>query len=170
MTGRDNIRLYWSLSDDDLSRLYSQAKADGALDVMAYDLAVSEDLFVLFARKAEVFGAVYGSKKDPLGFFYLTGFEGGTARIHFCLFRAGRADRLEIGRQVLAWCFETFEFQCLLGVVPEINQGAARFAENCGGLKMGKVPGFCWVDRLKRAVGGLQFLFTPPVAADQLTH
>ncbi|MDR0882572.1 MAG: hypothetical protein LBP55_08515 [Candidatus Adiutrix sp.] len=95
----------------------------------------------------------------PQGFFYLTDFEGATARIHFALYAAGRPARLALGRQVLAWCWATFELQALLGVIPGLNLGAVNYARALGGRELGRLPGYCWVARLKRAVAGRQFLF-----------
>ncbi len=156
------IKLYWEMTDEELGRIYDQARKEGALDLVAYDAAVSRDLFMLFARRAEVFGAVHGEEEIPLGFFYLNAFEGRTARMHFCFLAAGRPERREIGRTVLKWCFATFDFECLVGIVPAINRGAVAFALEAGGRRMGEIPGCCWIEKLKRTVAGVQFLFPPP--------
>ncbi len=160
--GNFDIKLYWHLTDGEFGRLYDVGQRDGVLDMVAFDTQVSRDMFILFARRTEVFGAVYDDRRVPMGFFYLTSFEGGTARLHFCNFKAARPVLAELGRLVLNWCFETFEFQSLIGIVPSFNGGAIRFAREMGGREMGRIPGACWVERLKRAVSGIQFLFLPP--------
>lgn len=161
--GKYDIKLYWHLSDEDLGRLYDIGKADGVLDLVAFDANISREMFALFAQRVEFFGAVYGGGDggEPMGFFYLTSFEGGTARLHFCNFRVARPFLAELGRLVLDWCFETFEFKSLIGIVPAFNVGAIRFAREMGGREMGRIPGMCWMERLKRAVSGIQFLFLP---------
>lgn len=162
--GKYGIKLYWHLSDEELDRLYDIGKGDGVLDIVAFDANVSREMFMMFTRRVEVFGAVY-DECIPMGFFYLTSFEGGTARLHFCNFRAARPVLAELGRLVLDWCFETLEFQSLIGIVPSFNVGAIRFAREMGGREMGRIPGVCWMERLKRAVSGIQFLFLPPKTA-----
>lgn len=156
------IRLYWELSDKELGEIYATAQAERVLDIVAYDCQVDLERFLLFARRVEVFGAVMDGDKT-MGFFYLTSFEGSTARVHFCLFEAGREYREEAGRAVLDWCFKSFEYGrlvSLIGIVPAINQGVIKYAREMGGQEMGTIPGFCWIERLKRSVGGVQFIFT----------
>lgn len=156
------IKQYHRLTDEDLAELYRLGRDCGALSVTALDFAgFDQNWFWLFARRAEVFAAVEGGPGRFVGFFYLTDLLAATARIHFCLFREGRRRRASIARDVLGWCFAAFEFQSLTGIVPVINQGAARFARECGGRELGLIPGACFVDRLRRAVGGQQFLFLP---------
>ena len=45
------------------------------------------------------------------------------------------------------------------------NRGAIDYALNLGGRLLGKIPGFCWIERLKRSVSGIQILFLPPQPA-----
>lgn len=151
----------WEMSEAELERLYEEGKADGALGLVSYDMPMTYEVFSLFARRCEVLAACYGAGSKPLGFFYLNDFEGSTARLHFCLYQAGRGDRHEIGRQALKWCFDTFKFKSLIGAVPVIYSGACDYAREMGGREMGWIPGLCWIERLKRAVGALVFIFEP---------
>lgn len=156
------IKLYWELSDEALERLYEIGRQEGVLDHALYDVSADLNLFLIFARKAEVFGSVYAQNGEEAGFFYLDSFEGSTARLHFCFFKAGRERRHEIGRQVLNWCFETFEFKCLKGLIPVINSGAIRYAGEMGGRFWGFIPGNCWLEKLRRTVAGALFIFLRP--------
>lgn len=156
------IKLYWEMSESEIERLFETARREGALDQTAYDLRVDKNLFMIFAGRAEVFGTVYDREVRPFGFFYLDSFEGSTARIHFCLFEAGRPVRHELGRLVLNWCFETFDFKCLRGVIPAINAGAVNYAREMGGSFRGLIPGSCWIERLRRTVAGAHFIFQRP--------
>jgi len=151
-----------------VDRLYEVGAVEEVLDHVIYDVRVDKNLFVIFAGRAEVFGAVYDPEDAPMGFFYLDSFEGSTSRIHFCFFKAGRGDCYEIGRQVLKWCFETFDFKCIRGIVPAANVGAIRYAHNLGGRFRGFIPGNCWIERLKRTMAGAQFIFTRSAARQGL--
>lgn len=153
------IKTQWQLSDEQLSNIYEAARREGVLGLVAFDTAVDEEGFLLFARRVEVFGSGFDDQGRPLGFFYLTSFEGSTARLHFCLLAAGRPHRQFLGRAVIDWCFKTYELESLIGVAPSINRGACQYAREMGGQEMGVIPGLCWIDRLKRSVGGVQFVF-----------
>lgn len=153
------VWLYWELSDSQLSEIYHTARREGVLDQVAFDAPVNEECFLLFARRVEVFGTSYDSEGRPVGFFYLTNFEGATARIHFCLFEAGHFHRAAVSRRVLDWCFEVFEFKALIGVIPSVNTGAIGFARKMSGLEIARIPGLCWIEKLKRSVSGVQFIF-----------
>lgn len=153
------IWLYWELSDSQLSEIYHTARREGVLDRVAFDTSVNEECFLLFARRVEVFGTTFDSENRPVGFFYLTNFEGATARIHFCLFEAGHPHRVAVGRRVLDWCFDVFEFKALIGVIPSGNAGAIGYARKMGGREIARIPGLCWMDKLKRSVSGVQFIF-----------
>jgi len=155
----DKILRYDQLNNKQLAQLYDIAKRENVLDAVAFDVAADLDLFLASVRLMTFFGAGYDSKDQPLGFFYLTNFEGSTARLHFCFFEAGRDRRLELGRWVLDWCFKAFEFKCLIGIVPVINRGAVNYARALGGYEMGIIPGICYIHRLERSVGGVQFIF-----------
>jgi len=153
------VWLYWELSDAQLSDIYHTARRENVLEQVAFDAPVNEECFLLFARRVEVFGACFDPDGRPAGFFYLTNFEGSTARIHFCLFEAGHACRATIGGRVLDWCFEVFEFKALIGIIPSTNTGAIGFARKMGGREIARIPGFCWIEKLKRSVSGVQFIF-----------
>ena len=152
------IKQYWQLSDKDIDALYDSAVAEKVLEMVAYDMPVNRELFHLFAKRAEVFAAVYDGATHQ-AFFYLSHFEGSVARLHFCFFKTGRPDRHEIGRLVLNWCFDSFDFKCLISVPPATNFGAVKYAREMGGREVGKLPGFCWIEKLKRVVDGIMFIF-----------
>ncbi len=147
-----------NLSDSQLERLYDQAKAEGIFQWLGHDWPMSETIFRLVICRAEVFTAAYEAG-EPLGFFFLTDFRGFSAQIHGCVFRASRRRRQVIGRRALDWCFDTFTLRCLLGLIPELNRPARRFAAELGGRSMGVIDGSCWMEHLKRTVDGHLFIF-----------
>ncbi|UQZ89812.1 hypothetical protein C4J81_11565 [Deltaproteobacteria bacterium Smac51] len=160
------------LSLDEVKELYEIGAADGTLDIVAYDCPrLSPGLFETFVRRLDkigFFAGVYGDQDRPVGFFFLSCFEGDTARIHFCLFNYGMERRHEIGDFVLETCFNFFKLKTLIGLVPVINQGAANYCLEMGGRKTVLIPGACWIARLRRSVGGLQYLFFPRASAKPL--
>lgn len=153
------------LSVAEIRELYQAGAADGTLNLVAYDCPeLSGDLFETFVRRLDrigFFAGVYDACARPLGFFFLSCFEGETARVHFCVFSRAAGERHELGGFVLKNIFRLFKLKSLIGVVPVINPGAARYCAEMGGARRGLIPGACWIARLRRAVGGIQFLFLP---------
>lgn len=151
------------LSSDELRELYETGAGDGTLNAVAYDCPrLDGQLFETFVRRLDrigFFAGVYDRAGQSVGFFFLSCFEGETARLHFCLFRRAAQRRHEIGDFALKHIFRLFQVKTLIGLVPVINPGAARYARAMGGQEMGLIPGACWIARLRRSVGGVQFLF-----------
>ncbi len=151
------------LSLNEVLELYHIGAADGTLNVVAYDCPrLDERLFETFVRRLGrigFFAGVYDGEGRAVGFFFLSGFEGETARVHFCIFSRAAPRRHEIGACVLENVFRLFRLKTLIGLVPVINPGAVRYCLEMGGRKTGLIPGACWIARLRRSVGGLQFLF-----------
>lgn len=154
-----------SLTPKDLEELYEAARQERMLEIIGREAdSVSWTDFLDVVRLSQLFFAGYrpGDGK-PLGFAYLSHPEGDTARVHFAMFRAGRADRLELGRRALEICF-AHPWACLVGLIPVTFAGAVQYARDLGGREMGRIPGACWMARLGRSVAGAQFLFFPPGA------
>ena len=153
-----DIKQYWDLSDDDLRQLYDQALKDELLDRVAYDAKLNRSLFPLFARRAECFcGLRAGGRWN--GFFYLSRFEGATARLHLAL--PGSAVPAAAVRQVLDWCFETFEFKSLFIVAPAGDAQAAALWPALGAERLADIPGLCWLENRKKNVPGRLFVMRP---------
>ncbi|MDR0882573.1 MAG: hypothetical protein LBP55_08520 [Candidatus Adiutrix sp.] len=60
------IKLHWQMTEAEVAELYRVGRAEGALTVVAYDARrLDLTLFEAFARRAEVFGAVYEGGYSP---------------------------------------------------------------------------------------------------------
>lgn len=160
-----DIKQYWDLSDNDIYAVYDHAAGENFLTGAVYDASLSREMFQLFARQAECFCAVLVNGGN-YGFFYLSRFEGATARLHLAL-PGGEADGLreDVGRRILDWCFSIFEFKSLLAVTPAADAEAARLWSALGAGRLSEVPGLCWLEQKKRSVPGALFLLMrePPL-------
>ena len=148
-----DIRQYWDLSDEDIQAVYDQAERGKLLDRAAYDVGLNRKLFHFFARRAECFCAVYAEKRLA-GFFYLSRFEGATARLHLALAAAPDGVRQDLARQALDWCFSTFDFKSLFIVAPAGDAEAAELWTSLGAQTLAEVPGLCWLEKKKKNVPG----------------
>ncbi|MDR2946596.1 MAG: hypothetical protein LBV79_07625 [Candidatus Adiutrix sp.] len=182
-----DIKQYWDLTDGDVDAVYQHAVREKLLDRILYDAASSRALFQLFARQAECFCAVYapaaasagsaGSSRGfgrvpsdsparpagrNAGFFYLSHFEGATARLHLALAggekREAAPPALGFARQILDWCFATFEFKSLLTVSPAADESQARLWVDLGAAPLAEVPGLCWLEKQKKTAPGRVFI------------
>ena len=151
------------LTPEDVNLLFDEAEKEGFLRTVAFErVDVTREDFREFVANPDVFFAAgFDEGGRPLGWFHLTGFEGRTARIHFCFFEAGKKDRLELGAVALDYCFSLIGLGSLIGVVPVINPGAIEYVRRLGGREFGLVPEMCRIERLKRSVGGMVFVFEP---------
>lgn len=178
---RCDIKQYWDMTDADLREIYDHARAHDLLERVVYDAGLNWKLFQMFVRRAECFCAVRADGRWR-GFFYLSHFEGATARLHLGLADDGgggpaagerlsrnsaiidddRPDRL--ARQVLDWCLATFEFRSLLVVVPAADQRANRLWAALGAERLAEIPGLCWLDKKKQNVSGSLFHYRSAAA------
>lgn len=174
------IKQYWDLIDDDLHAIYDQALEHRLLDRVAYDARMGRGLFLLFVRRAECFCALKTGERWS-GFFYLSHFEGATARLHLALpelpssrtggqpsaSRTGSAALprpaapAPVIRQVLDWCFETFGFKSLFIVTPASDQAAAALWSGLGAERLADIPGLCWLEKQKKTAAGSLFVMRP---------
>lgn len=154
------IKQYWDLNDDDVQAVYDHAVDEKLLDRVVYDAGLNRKMFPLFVRRAECFCAVR-SGGNPAGFFYLSHFEGATARLHLALAAKPSADRDALVCRVLDWCFETFDFKSLLIITPADDQDASKLWTSLGADRLAEVPGLCWLEKKKKNVTGNLFLLHP---------
>ena len=150
---------YWDLNNEDMHKLYELGQASGALESVFYDTSVSPELFELFARRAECFGAIQDEQGTFIGLFFLNHFEGGSARLNLGLFNEQPISVIA-WEAVIEWCFNTFEFRCLTFVMPA-HQQKRTVVSALGWQYLGIIPGMCWVEKRKRCVDGHLYVTVP---------
>ena len=156
------VKLYWELSDQELEAIYTLSLREGILPGLPFEAGLSTANFCLFARRVEVFGAVYGLDLNPKALFFLTNFEGNTARFHLRLLSSeAKSTGQLLPKWVGDWCFRHFEFRSLTLLLPTIDTGANCLAVDMGGQHLGEIPGACWVKGLKKTVAGELFVVVP---------
>ena len=155
--GRDD------LTPEDIGKLWALAKHEKVLDVVFYDGLMDEQRFLNFVlSEANNFAVVYQmieGQEQMLAFVWLNGQAGKSGMIHFGFLRAGLPYKLEIGKQVLDWCWAG-GLESLVALTPSYNAPAISFGRQLGGELLGVIPGACPLAN-REAASGAFILFQP---------
>ena len=151
--------LFWHkehLKEQDLIDLYGRIDADSILrKTLWYDgpPETSGD----FLRRVENWWFVKITTADDhtVGTFWLNGYQGRTAQIHFAIFEEFRPWSVEIGKATLQWLADLDWLHSVYGITPATHRHVFPFIEAIGFKIMGSVPGACWVDRKQKHIAGI---------------
>lgn len=133
-----------TMRDSDLASIYQRVVAERSYRWLFFDRFVQDDEgFISLAKSCLFVPALVDN--TPAGFFWLDGFHGKTARLHFCVFRAFWGD---IARQIGRAAFQFVEglvkdrngLQILYGFVPLHNVMAKKYALDVGMAPCGVLP------------------------------
>lgn len=156
-----NIKLYWELEDQELGEVFKRCQENDLKQILPPDIREEARLFILFTRQVEVFGVVYETAEEKmLGFFFITNFEGCTARLYCQPFNDDVSESVGLG--VLHWCFLHFEFKSLTLMVSALDSKALSLARHMGGRYLGEIPGALFGPEVYKTTNGKLFLFHPP--------
>ena len=103
--------------------------------------------------------ALVENGKEPVGFFWLNGYMGRTAQIHFAIFEECRQDSVQIGKAALAWLDELGWLHSVYGLTPATHRHVFPFIKALGFQILGNVPGACWVERKNKYVDGVASVY-----------
>lgn len=140
--------------------LYAAMQAEELVPIVFYDAPMDAASFMQLMHssimlRVEVQGTLMAAA-------WLRDVQGRTASLHFCFFRAGRKDAVELGRASLGYIFSTSALQSLYGLTPKVYRAAVHFAQAVGGQILGEVAGACVLHhRGGRIVPGVISTFNP---------
>lgn len=121
--------------------VYDAMQAEKLLQTVIYDGELSRADFIAMLQKGI---ALLIRRHDKLlAATWLLDMRGATACLHFCFFKAGRAESVQVGRQCLQHIFQSCALQSVYGITPKPYRAAVRYAAQVGGDIMGEVPGAC---------------------------
>ena len=88
----------------ELRVLYDLLKADDKLwKILWYDSPPPDCESWLYRLQSWWFVRVNGAVDAPVGVFWLNGYQGRTAQIHFAVFKGVRHEAVQIGKATLQW-------------------------------------------------------------------
>lgn len=135
--------------DDDRLRMAYRRMADiDRADIVFYDSAITEDDFIRLMSLKDYFHVYDGKGRSGklMGFFWLDGFTGRSAYIHFCSLIDNGSESLMIAGSILEKLLSGRDsegrrcFLSIRGRVPEFNRVARRFMRILGFRELGVVP------------------------------
>ena len=90
------------------------------------------------------------------GLWWLNGFIGRTAMIHFCaLGPRTLKEKIDEGRQAMKWLQELGCIDSVYGLTPKPYRNVWPYMEGLGFEKQGALPGACYMSRFGRHVDGI---------------
>lgn len=144
------------MADDELKWIYEAICSDVTLcKTLWYDGAPAS-LESFLDRVDKWWLTTVATPDDTsVGVFWLNGYQGRTAQIHFAIFEGHRAEAVQIGRATMAWLYEQGWLHSVYGLTPATHRHVFPFIEAIGFKILGKVPGACWIERKQKHVAGV---------------
>lgn len=102
---------------------------------------------------------VAGAGDRTVGVFWLNGYQGRTAQIHFAVFEDSRSEAVEIGKATMRWLDEQGWLHSVYGLTPATHRHVFPFITAIGFQILGRIPGACWVERKQRYIDGVASVY-----------
>ena len=149
-THKDHMR------DEDLYALHDKISADATLCKSLWYDGAPVSWFDWKDRIRDWWlASVTGPNDTIVGVFWLNGYQGRTAQIHFAIFEEHRERAVQIGKATMEWLSELGWLHSVYGLTPVTHRHVFPFIEALGFKIMGKVPGACWIERKQKHVAGV---------------
>lgn len=108
---------------------------------------------------------VYDELDEKFSLFWISGRQARTGMLNFSFAQRGRlVEKVEGGKWLLKKLFEICGYESIMGLTPELNHGAIRYAKAIGAEVIAKIPGACYNGH--RVETGVLTLFLPEPATD----
>lgn len=148
------------MADDELLALYEMIRADARIwKYLWYDGAPVS----WFDWKDRIrdwwLASVTGPNDTTVGVFWLNGYQGRTAQIHFAIFEEHREQAVQIGKATMQWLSELGWLHSVYGLTPVTHRHVFPFIEAIGFKIIGKLPGACWIERKQKFVDGVASVY-----------
>lgn len=98
---------------------------------------------------------VASADDHTVGVFWLNGYQGRTAQLHFAIFEWHRHEAVWIGEEAMQWLKDLGWLHSVYGMTPATHRHVLPFVEALGFQIIGRIPGACWVQRKQKFVDGV---------------
>lgn len=135
-----------TLRDTKIFGFYDLMKRDGTLSTVFYDRPDIDCLefarFMKFSVRLFVYYSTLPDDTDqPLALGWLSHFENGIARCHFCGFKeVWGEDSVRVGKIMSRYMLQASEMSMLYGMTPSWNRLAIRLIRQMGWAILGQMP------------------------------
>ena len=144
------------LSDTRLFDIYHQVVQEGQEPYLFYDAGVKNVVgwFEFIKNGNAWFVDVHDEEGQPAGIFWLNGYQGRAAQIHFCSWNANK-NKIETVKQAMAWVKAQGHLYSLYGCTPKPFRHVRAFIKAAGFKRIGELPGACYIARIDKYVPGI---------------
>lgn len=151
------------LAKDEIAAMYRNAKNAGVAESVFYDGEIENwGDFVGYMCHGNWLVQVKNEHNEEVGFFWLNGFMGRTAMIHFCVYDLRGEDALELGRQTVEWVTtKTNAARVLYGITPKVYRHVFPFITGLGFEIVGELPEACFIARKNKYYPGVLSVYAP---------
>lgn len=163
-TKRDGIR---TRTDSDIMALYDRMVEDGTADTVFYSGHVnSREDFLKHMKDPGTHLYVLGIDDEIVGITWLDNLFGKSAFNHFCGFsNCWGENTVAIGRTSLQKLINMkdangYVFEVFTGLIPAWNKLAIEYAQACGGVNLGVIPGGIWEPAKMQSVDAVVIYYT----------
>ena len=141
------------LSEQDLIGIYERIASDPVLTkTLWYDGAPAGPHSWLKRTKDWWMAQGRTEYGTPVGVFWLNGFTGKTAQMHFCIYPERHAEAVDIGRAAMDWLDSLGWLKSVVGITPVTHRHVMPYIQALGFQVIGKVPGACYIERRDKYV------------------
>ena len=150
---RDRMKTMWDALAD-----------EGKIPWLFYDGGVRDALdYIDFMTSPDVFAyAVYDQTGEtPLCAYWVDGFMGRAAKMHFAFLDAGLPHMQRIGVETCNFLLRQGGLSCLIGLTPKPFRHAWQYALSVGFVRKTIIPGGCYLNQWGRFVDAVATLCTP---------
>lgn len=148
------------MADDELKWIYEAICSDATLwKTLWYDGAPRSWSDWKNRSRDWWLASVAGPSDTTVGFFWLNGYQGRTAQIHFAVFEGHRDEAVQIGKATMQWLYELGWLYSVYGLTPCTHRHVFPLLGAIGFKIIGKIPGACWIERKQKYVDGVASVY-----------
>ena len=141
--------------------IYNRLMAENLATSLLYDHEPNLITFLKITSPAKAWCGQVCINNEVAGLFWINGFIGRLAYLHFAVFRGFAPYAVLMGKYVVSWAFLRGELSCLLGVTPLPYRHVLKIISDVGFEKLGVVPKACNLVRYGKFVDGVASILTP---------
>jgi hypothetical protein len=145
------------MTEDELIQLFVRCESEGLVEAVFYDGYVKtvNDWLALIDSQPTIVVKVERPDGELGGFWWLNGFVGKSAMLHFCWYGKDLEAKKEMTRQSVLWLAKKKVLKSMYGITPKHYRHVLKFIEELGWELRGPVQGACYFARKDKYVNGI---------------
>ncbi len=144
------------LTDLEVVALFHELQNQDMVPRLFYDGGVTDDASWLeYMRGMCWLVKVIERGNGCVGVFWLNGFQGRTAQIHFTIWKHHAESQVKVGTAVVEWLASLGQFDSLYGCTPKPYRDVVKLIKEVGFELQGDLPGACYIERYDKYVPGV---------------